>query len=184
MKIRTVFICVTLFTIQTFFVFAGDYNPKDIKSWWLYESEDGINPYTNMINKEVVVKLKPERLINIDMVPDDFLKGKYTLIDIWATWCSPCLAAIPENNAIFLKYKNKLNVIGICTAKDSDGFEDVVKSKGIIYPVGVDTSGEISKYFKAKLYPTYHLIDPDGKLVVADIKAEYLHNVLNTVLNN
>ena len=170
--------------MQTFLVFAGDFNPHDIKRWWLYENEDGTNPYDDMINKEVVVRLKPERLINIDTIPDDFLKGKYTLIDIWATWCSPCLAGIPENNAIYLKHKDKLNVIGICTAKDSDDFEDVVKSNGIIYPVGVDTSGEISKYFKAKLYPTYHLIDPDGKLAIADIKAEYLLDVLNVVFKN
>ncbi|MGR3221281.1 MAG: TlpA family protein disulfide reductase [Candidatus Anammoxibacter sp.] len=183
MKPKAIFIYLLL-TLQTSLVFGGDFNPQDIKSWWLYGSEDGTNTYGDMINKEVVVSLKPDRLKNIDKIPDDFLKGKYTLIDIWATWCSPCLAGIPENNAIYIKYKNKLNVIGICTAKDSDDFEYVVKSRSIIYPVGVDTSGEITKYFKAKLFPTYHLIDPYGKLAIADIKAEYLLDVLNAVLKN
>ena len=184
MKFRVILLSLVLISTQMGLVYAGSFNPKDIKPWWLYENEDGENIYSDMLNKEITIRLKPDRLQNINGVPDDFLKGKYTLIDIWATWCSPCLAAIPENNVIYKKYKEKLNVIGICTPKNSDNFEAIVKSKGIIYPVGVDSTEEISKYFRAKIFPTYLLIDPEGKLIVADIKATYLHDVLNVVLNN
>src|ERR1043166_3397044 len=53
-------------------------------------------------------------------VPDT--KGKFVLIDFWATWCGPCRKAIPELNAIHKKFGDKLVVIGI-----SDESEEVVK---------------------------------------------------------
>lgn len=184
MKIKSILIAVVILTIESSFVFGGSFDSKDIKSWWLYESEDGTKPYAKMLNQEVTIQLQLDRLQNIEKIPNGFLQGKFTLVDLWATWCSPCLAAISENNEIFKKYKDKLNVIGICTSKNSEDFEQVVKSRGIVYPVGVDTSGEISKYFKVKLFPTYHLIDPAGKLVVADIKADYLLHVLGVALKD
>ncbi len=181
MRFKLIFVLVAILTMQASILFAEGFNPKDIKRWWLYGEDDGTSAYDDMLNKEVDVRLQPDRLQNIKGIPDDFLKGKYTLIDIWATWCPPCLAAIPENNAIYTKYKERLNVIGVCSSVNSVDFEDVVKDRGIIYPVGVDTSGEISKYFRVKLFPTYHLIDQNGKLVVADIKADFLHKVLEVV---
>lgn len=184
MKLKTVFMFFLLLTLEVTLVYADGFNPKDIKAWWLYENDDGLNSYADMLNKEVGIKLKLDRLQNLKDVPTDFLKGKYTLVDIWATWCSPCLAGIPENNEIFKKHNEKLNVIGICTSKNSADFETVVISKGIIYPVGVDTSGAISEYFRIKLFPTYFLIDPQGKLIVADIKADHLHDVLDVVLKD
>ena len=41
------------------------------------------------------------------------MKGKFVLIDFWATWCTPCLKAIPELNEFAKKFKKKLVVIGI-----------------------------------------------------------------------
>src|SRR6478736_184892 len=49
-------------------------------------------------------------------------KGKFVLIDFWATWCGPCRRAIPELNAFQKKFADKLVVIGV-----SDETEDAVR---------------------------------------------------------
>lgn len=178
---KTLLIICSLLIIPVTLLNAAEFDKSQVKDSWLYGTAKERKAFDNIINKEVTVEFKPERLKNIDSIPDDFFKGKYTLIDIWATWCNPCLAGIPENNEIYEKYKDKLNLIAICTSKGQADFEKTVHLEGIKYPTGVDANHKIIKYFKVAGYPTYHLIDPDGKFIVADIKAEHVMDVLNLV---
>src|SRR5262245_55724643 len=55
---------------------------------------------------------------NGEVKPDD-MKGKVVVIDFWATWCGPCIKAIPHTNEIAEKYKEKgVVVIGVCTHRN------------------------------------------------------------------
>ena len=182
MKIKLLFICLIIFAVK--FVHAEGFDPESIKREWLYGKDPERKVFNEILNKEVDIKLELDNLKNITEFPEDFLKGKYTVIDIWATWCGPCLASIPENNEIYSEFKDKINFVGICVPKESYDFEKIVQAKGIKYPVGIDKDSDIIRYFRALGFPTYHLISPDGKLVVADIKASNLRDVLNAVLKS
>lgn len=97
------------------------------------------------------------------------LKGeKLTLIDFWATWCKPCVNAIPELNEIYEAYKDKgVSLIGI----NCDGPRSVAKvgpvskSLQIKYPVLLDINSEIKTELNLMAFPTLLIVNTAGKIV-------------------
>ncbi|MEI9864521.1 MAG: TlpA disulfide reductase family protein [Limisphaerales bacterium] len=94
------------------------------------------------------------------LTPAPDIKGKFTLIDYWATWCGPCRRSIPELNALAIKYKSQLVVIGI-----SDETEAAVRKMTdpqIIYAVAIDPQARMMKALAIQGIPHCILIDPHG----------------------
>ena len=99
------------------------------------------------------------------------LKGKVVLIDFWATWCGPCLAAIPHTNEMQKKFKDKgLVVIAVCNTRGAEKMRDVVNDKKIEYLTAADVDGKTDEAYHVNSYPDYYLIDRSGKLRIADCK--------------
>jgi len=92
-------------------------------------------------------------------------RGKVVVLDFWATWCGPCMAAIPENVELVGKYKGKgLVFVGVHDVNSGwDKAPGVVQAKNINYPVAQDT-GESAKKFGLSFWPTYVVIDKKGAI--------------------
>lgn len=110
--------------------------------------------------KSVLNEKAPELTVTewISQQPDT--KGKFVLVDFWATWCGPCRKAIPELNEIQKQFSKDLVVIGL-----SD--ETVEKIKAMKEPVidyyyGIDPQGTMKKALEVKGIPHVILIDPKG----------------------
>ena len=112
------------------------------------------------------------------------LKGKIIVVDFWATWCGPCIGAIPHSNEIHEKYKNDVVFIGVCHPEGSETMGKVVKEKGIKYPVAIDKNGEMIKAYKVNGYPDYYIFDKTGALVVADCANAQVEKVIKALLKN
>ena len=97
------------------------------------------------------------------------LKGsKLTLIDFWATWCKPCVKAIPELNKIYETYKNHgVKIIGI----SCDGPRSISKvaplsrALQIKYPVLLDINSEVKSDLNLYSFPTLIIVNEENKIV-------------------
>jgi thiol-disulfide isomerase/thioredoxin len=90
-------------------------------------------------------------------------KGKFVLIDFWATWCPPCRKAVVELNRFHQKFGDKLVVMGI-----SDEKEDVVRKftgENIKYYSALDTTAALKKQYEVSGIPHCVIINPAGVVV-------------------
>ena len=94
-------------------------------------------------------------------------RGKWVLVNFWATWCAPCLREIPELNSLHDAHKNKdLLVIGIVMDSGSrKKVADFAKAHGISYPVVMGDRKVTKQIGAIEVLPTSYLYNPKGEQV-------------------
>lgn len=94
-------------------------------------------------------------------------RDKWVLVNLWATWCPPCLSEIPELSNLHDAHKNS-NLVVIGIAIDSGSSSKVasfVAEHGISYPIVVGNRKIASQIGELKVLPTSYLYAPNGKQV-------------------
>ncbi len=104
----------------------------------------------------------------------DDLKGKYVYIDVWATWCGPCIAEIPYLKEVEKAYHGK-NIefvsLSIDVPKDYDKWKTMIKEKelgGIQLLADKAWKSEFVENYKINGIPRFILIDPKGNIITPD----------------
>jgi thiol-disulfide isomerase/thioredoxin len=97
-------------------------------------------------------------------------KSKYTLIDCWASWCTPCIAEIPVLRKLYASYKDKgLNVIGVSSDKKEADWKKAMINHPTDWIHGLELKSEnLTGVFDLRSIPAYILIDSKGKLIAFD----------------
>ncbi|MBN1909641.1 MAG: redoxin domain-containing protein, partial [Pirellulales bacterium] len=98
------------------------------------------------------------------------LHGKFVLVDFWTYCCINCMHCLPTLAKLEKTYPDSLVVIGVHSAKfkaekDQDNLASAVRRLGIRHPVVNDADLVIWKRFKTSSWPTFWLIDPQGKAI-------------------
>ena len=102
------------------------------------------------------------------------LKGKYVYIDIWATWCAPCRAEIPDLKKLQEKFKGKkieFVSISIDKQKDIQKWKDLVakeKLQGVQLIADADWKSDFITAYGINSIPRFILLGPDGNVINAD----------------
>ena len=112
------------------------------------------------------------------------IKGKVIVVDLYATWCGPCMRAIPHNNELLKKYKDQgLVVIGVCTDGDGqESFASNAKEHDIQYPAARDPELKTEKAWAVHYYPTYAVIDRKGIVRAVGLQPQYVEIVVKKLL--
>jgi peroxiredoxin len=95
------------------------------------------------------------------------LKGKVVLLDFWASWCQPCLHAIPALNRLSSKFQEEdflLLGINVDRSKSTNALKRFVEEYEISYPVLADKRGKVAGRYRAFVLPLSYLIDKKGKI--------------------
>jgi thiol-disulfide isomerase/thioredoxin len=99
-------------------------------------------------------------------------KGRWVLVNFWATWCPPCLEEIPDLIALQKNKKNKLTVIGVAMDyRDPKQVLDFAEQQMINYPIVLGDSTSVAEVGPVTGLPTTYLFDPDGKVVAYNVGA-------------
>lgn len=115
-------------------------------------------------------------------------RGKYVLLDFWASWCGPCRAENPNVVRAYNTYKDK-NFTVLSISLDNPGKKqdwlNAIKKDGLTWPQLSDLKGwenAVSKLYGVSAVPANFLIDPSGKIIAKNILGEELNIKLAEVL--
>ncbi len=99
-------------------------------------------------------------------VPFDTFREKTVFVNLWATWCPPCIAEMPDINELYKEMNTKgIEFVLISLDEDFQKAKDFVKKKGFDFPVYQLASG-LPKVYDSNAIPTTYVISPDGNIAV------------------
>lgn len=102
----------------------------------------------------------------------DGYKGKWVLVNYWATWCPPCLEEIPDLIALHGDKKNNLVVIGIALDyRNAKQVTDFTEGLLVDYPIVLGNHQIVSQIGPVRGLPTTYLFNPEGKMVAQQVGA-------------
>jgi peroxiredoxin len=170
-------------------------DPKEIEPLF-YTLNDSLR--TSVTGQALQAKINELKITAIGIVAPDFtqpdvngkpvklssLRGKYVLIDFWASWCQPCRQENPTVVRAYNKYKAKnFTILGVSLDKPNakQAWLSAIKNDGLVWTQVSDLKSwynEAAALYGVKAIPQNFLLDPEGKIIAKNLRGEDLENKL------
>jgi thiol-disulfide isomerase/thioredoxin len=156
----------------------NSYYGKQIKESIAVEKRSGIGAKPDFVMNDI--NGKPIKLSS--------LRGKYVLVDFWASWCAPCRRENPNVLANYKKYHDKgFEVVGVSLDKSKAAWLKAINDDGLVWTHVSDLKGwdnAAAHEFGIKVVPSNFLLDKDGKVIGKNLREEVLSNKLKSIFTN
>jgi len=124
--------------------------------------------------RDTVAYFKLQNVAGGFMTSED-LKGKVAVVDLWATWCAPCVEEIPIYNRLYDAFKDRnVAIVGIAVESPLPDIPLKVRQLGIKYPVLIGNDDALLAFGRIQAFPTIVVLSKEGK-----IYKHYVGAVLN-----
>ncbi|MRG45042.1 redoxin domain-containing protein [Chitinophaga sp. SYP-B3965] len=158
----------------------------------------------NKIAEAMRFSIRTERLTGIGKTAPDFtqndtlgkpvslkdFRGKYVLVDFWASWCAPCRRENPNVVKAFNQYKDKgFTVLGVSLdqAGKKDAWLKAIHDDGLTWTHVSDLkywNNAVAKLYDVKAVPVNFLVGPDGSILAKNLRGDALHKKLAELLQH
>lgn len=130
----------------------------------------GGHTYDNKNTPIAISQFEKKDLFTKAIIDNETIKGKYTLIDLWGSWCGPCVDGIPDLVEIHQQYGDRLNILSIANDKPKDlpHLKKLIQEKGMSWmhvwenmelPLSERLTGQLNPDY----YPTIIVLDPHAR---------------------
>ena len=162
---------------------------EEFKSHEMVEMVNGaLDEFTGMFDAPVAGDALEIAFTAIDGREVDLaaMTGKVVLVDFWATWCAPCIRAMPGVKALYEEFHARgFEIIGISLDEEREALDEYLAKESLPWPQyfdGKGWEGELATKYRIESIPTTFLIGPDGKIVAVDAPESKLRELIGSLL--
>ena len=150
--------------------------------------------------ESVTAYIKSLKANGVNVAADDFsqtdtkgqavklssFRGKYVLVDFWASWCGPCRQENPNVVKAYNKYKDKnFTILGVSLDDNRDRWLRAISQDGLAWTQVSDLRGwgnEVAVQYSIQSIPSNFLVSPEGKIIARNLRGEELEAKLQELL--